>query len=247
MSYSTKQLLQHHIHKTRHGSFALCCLCESMFTTKLKLQHHIEAEHQLGTLQGHVYVCPICKFCMPSNQELCDHLSVLHHLTLEHPCDKCQNKVFPSELTFKIHQIEEHDYNPFKRDTNSVTDQEVIVSQKKTFQCPQCDNYLASKRVLEQHFRQVHDSANHQYKCDNYVPSHWIPCKELLIEKTPITLGPICHSKNEPRKLDSRAKLSKHHEEIANEREEMNSTRFQWSISQKSRSKAEQTSRRNCQ
>ena len=166
MSYSTKQLLQHHINKTRHRSFALCCLCESMFTTKLKLQHHIETEHQLGTLKGHVYVCPICKFCMPSNQELCDHLSVLHNLTLEHPCDKCQNKVFPSELTLKIHQIEEHDYNPFKRDTNSVTDQEVIVSQKKTFQCPQCDKYLASKRVLEQHFRQVHDSANHQYKCD---------------------------------------------------------------------------------
>merc|ERR1711860_130645 len=100
------------------------------------------------------------------NQELCDHLVALHDSTLEHPCDKCHNKVFPSELTLKIHQIEEHDYNPFKRDTNSVTDQKVIVTTKKPFKCDKCDQYLTSKRTLEQHVKQVHDSANHRFKCD---------------------------------------------------------------------------------
>ena len=119
------------------------------------------------------HTCWKCKKCLSSFKELDEHLISDHEFVKDkHRCQLCQDVMFSSKITLKMHVLEFHDidfskasYTPFLRDLfDIITEPNIQTLPGSGIPCPSCDKKFSSNRSLSDHRRQVHEKANH-IKC----------------------------------------------------------------------------------
>ena len=169
--------LMRHVHKNHSRKFQVCTICEKVFVgaQTQQLVDHFTAEHGIFCHRKNTYVCDICKIKVSTNVELSKHYRTVHQTLDDFQCSKCEHKE-PTKALLSIHCIDVHAMDPLK----DLKDKESeIVDEKtlKTFQaiqvkadtnthaCHLCGKKLASKVTLNNHMKQMHNTASH-VKCD---------------------------------------------------------------------------------
>ena len=165
--------LRSHV-RDKHPVYYLCAFCDKkMFLATKKLRVHLINEHAVKCGKKDLHACWKCKKCFSSFKELDEHLISKHEFVKDkHRCQLCQDVMFSSKITLKMHVLEFHDIDfskasntPFIRNLfNIITEPNVQTMPGSGIPCPSCDRKFSSSRSLSDHRRQVHEKANH-IKC----------------------------------------------------------------------------------
>ena len=167
--------LKGHI-KEKHRQYLLCSYCDKrMFGNSRQLRIHLINEHDVKCGAKDFYVCWKCKKCCSSFKDLDEHLSNEHEMNKnEHRCQLCQDEMFSSRVTLKMHVLKFHDID-FSKVSNTpfihelfdiITEPNCRTIPGAGVPCPVCQKKFSSNRSLSDHRRQVHEKANH-IKCDH--------------------------------------------------------------------------------
>ena len=158
-----------------HQTVFICSVCEEMCSSKKGLIQHINEKHAIECSETGYHICSLCREVQSSCDELNLHFHQEHKVPLDHECNKC-NKKFSTKLFLTIHTMELHE---FDLDSNSMTnnisiatalnikDVKVIEDKviERNFECQECGKKLKSQRVLDLHFRQLHQPWTHNHFC----------------------------------------------------------------------------------
>jgi len=165
--FSTMFSLEVHC-KNLHQIIFICTLCQTKLTSKQKLLDHLNLDHKSESNENELYPCPICKLKNCSLKELNNHLFIKHESSIEPvTCKTCDEK-FSTKLVLSIHEFERHEFDP-ESDviTNGVSVKVVKdeLEEGRKLKCEECGKKVKSKRVLEDHIRQVHKKETHSHFC----------------------------------------------------------------------------------
>ena len=137
-------------------------------TSKQKLLDHLNLDHQSEYNENELYPCPICKLKHCSLKELNEHLFIKHESSTEPVTCKTCDETFSTKLVLSIHEFERHEFDPESNVITNGTSVKVVkdeLQEGRKLECEECGQKVKSKRVLEDHIRQVHKKESHSHFC----------------------------------------------------------------------------------
>ncbi len=163
----SKDVLKRHMEKVHQKSSPArykCDLCDKKYSTRSYLRIHVTRDH----LQLSQFQCDCCEKAFGSKDTLKSHVRKVHEKKYQVKCDKC-DKMLSSTSNLKTHIEAVHEgLKPFQCDIcenkfkskDGLTVHKIFLHAGKDrrgeFQCDNCGKSFMTKRLLQQHFENIH-------------------------------------------------------------------------------------------
>lgn len=125
-----------------------CDICDKLF---VNLRSHVQQVHQ--KLRTHT--CHLCDKPFGKKSGLDRHILTVHEKMRNYYCDLCQ-KSFGEKAQLLRHRKIHFKSNALEPDSESISEDQEIIEDKKRYKCGRCKKILNSRAALKRHRSLVH-------------------------------------------------------------------------------------------